>query len=228
MIIGNGLLAKAFRDHEVDNKLLIFASGVSNSSETSLKAFEREEGLLVKALKEHYLKKIVYFSTCSIYDSFFDKSAYTNHKINMKNIIQKISRNYIIIRLPQVLGMNNKYQLIGFLCQAIKDKKKFDLFNIERNIIDIEDVKLIADYIIEHNIFKNRIVNIANPKNIKVLELVDLLKRVLKIKPRYTIVDKTGSLDICINDIRFIIDELNLFHENYIKERVSRYCERID
>ena len=50
-----------------DNKdVLIFASGVSNSLETSPVEFGREQFLLEKILAEHSQKKIIYFSTCSM------------------------------------------------------------------------------------------------------------------------------------------------------------------
>ena len=62
MIIGNGLRAKAFNSYGNDNKLLIFASGVSNSNETSSKAFDREKKLLLDALNNQSGKKFIYFS----------------------------------------------------------------------------------------------------------------------------------------------------------------------
>jgi len=228
MIIGNGMIAKGFEKFKYNNQVVIFASGVSNSGETSKVEFSREEDILKRVLKEEEDKIFIYFGTCSVYDSQSFQGCYVEHKLKMEKIVQSTHSNYLIFRLPQVLGKNNKKQLVGFLFDKLKNDELFSLYDIERNIIDISDIEKIASRILKNKLFINSIVNIANPKNIKVLELVDLLKRVLKIKPRYTIVDKTGSLDICINDIRFIIDELNLFHENYIKERVSRYCERID
>ena len=43
MIIGSGMLAKAFAHHAQEQQLLIFASGVSDSTETRPAAFLREE-----------------------------------------------------------------------------------------------------------------------------------------------------------------------------------------
>ena len=161
-----------------------------------------------------------------MYDRYFEINAYTNHKLNIESMIQKLSENYTIVRLPQVLGVNNQHQLMRFLYSAIKENKTFDLFNIERNVIDIEDVKLITSYIIKHDLFQNRIKNIAHPKNIKVFDLVAILEKILGIKSNYTVINKIGSLDICIDEIKFIIDELDLFKGNYIEERVLKYCEK--
>ena len=52
MIIGNGLIANLFREHDREN-VVFFASGVSNSLETEKSAFLREEDLLRKTLEEN-------------------------------------------------------------------------------------------------------------------------------------------------------------------------------
>lgn len=52
MIIGKGLIAKLFTDHDRGD-VIFFASGVSNSSETDPAQFTREENLVAKALLEN-------------------------------------------------------------------------------------------------------------------------------------------------------------------------------
>jgi hypothetical protein len=53
MIIGNGLIAKSFKKKKNYFKnVIIFASGVSNSKNTNLKEFKREEKLVKKLLKK--------------------------------------------------------------------------------------------------------------------------------------------------------------------------------
>ena len=52
MIIGNGFLAKAFKKKfSKEKKIVIFASGVSNSKEKDKKRFRREIKLLKKFIK---------------------------------------------------------------------------------------------------------------------------------------------------------------------------------
>ena len=61
MIIGNGLLANAFKClPQQENSVIIFASGVSNSKEFSKAAFDREKNLLLKSIKDDAM--LVYFS----------------------------------------------------------------------------------------------------------------------------------------------------------------------
>lgn len=223
MIIGNGMVAREFNNYKFNDNIMIFASGVSNSNETSIEAFKREELLLNNTLKYLGNKKIVYFSTCSMYDNYFENNAYTKHKLNMENLITKASTNYIICRLPQVLGSNNKTQLMGFLYEQIKNNNLFSLYNIERNIIDISDIKVIVDYIVDNNLFKNKIINIANPFNIKVLDLVKKIELIYNLKAKYKIVEKLGQFDIDTSEIEFIIKELSLFDNNYIENRIRKY-----
>ena len=46
MVVGDGMMAKAFAAFAQEPGVVIFASGVSDSTEISAAAFEREEALL--------------------------------------------------------------------------------------------------------------------------------------------------------------------------------------
>lgn len=226
MVVGSGLLAKAFLEYENDDNIVVFASGVSNSKEISPDEFNREKVLLKNYLKKYGKNKhFIYFSTCSIYDTYFERSEYTKHKIKMEKIVIEKAFSYNIFRLPQVLGKNNRNQLIGFLYEAINIEKSFELFDIERNIIDIEDVFIIIHKILKENIFKNKIINIANPKNIKVLDLVNILENIINKKAKYNIIKKSGEFTINIKDIELIISDLSIFEESYLEYRIRKYYE---
>lgn len=225
MIIGNGMLAQKFKDYEHNEEIIIFASGVSNSKESSQKAFKREETLLRATLKDIRSEKIIYFSTCSLYDTYFENSLYTKHKLRMEEILSELSNNYIIFRLPQVVGNNNKDQLLGFLHDSILNNKYFELYDIERNIIDISDVKQIIDYIIDNNLFHNRTLNIANEKNIKVVELVKKIENIVNEKANYLLVNISGSFNIDVKDISEVIKVLNIFNKNYEENTIRKYYE---
>ena len=226
MVVGTGLLAKAFLEYENDDNIIVFASGVSNSKEISREEFDREKLLLNDYLEKYGKNKhFIYFSTCSVYDTYFERSSYTKHKINMEKIIIEKAFSYNIFRLPQVLGNNNKNQLIGFFYESIKIEKTFQLFDIERNIIDIKDVFILVDKILKENIFKNQIINIANPKNIKVLDLVNILENIIDKKAKYNIVKKSGEFIIDIKNIESMILDLGIFERNYLQNRIKKYYE---
>lgn len=226
MVVGSGLLAKAFLEYANDDNIIVFASGVSNSKEISRDEFDREKLLLNDYLEKYGKNKyFIYFSTCSVYDTYFERSEYTKHKINMEKIIIEKAFSYNIFRLPQVLGKNNKNQLIGFLYESINMEKSFELFDIERNIIDIKDVFTLVNKILKENIFKNQIINIANPKNIEVLDLVNILENIIDKKAKYNIVKKSGEFKIDVKDIESIISDLGIFEKNYLQNRIKKYYE---
>ena len=50
---------------------------------------------------------MVYISTCSINDFSRNKSKYVKNKIIIENIIKRKMNDYIIVRLPEVVGYSN-------------------------------------------------------------------------------------------------------------------------
>ena len=223
MIIGNGMIAKGFEKFKYNNEVVVFASGVSNSEETSKAEFFREESILRKVLKGEGGKVFIYFGTCSVYDSQFNQRYYVEHKLKMEKIVQSKHSNYLIFRLPQVLGGNNKKQLIGFLFDKLRNSKLFSLYDIERNIIDISDIEKIVSSILKDKLFVNSIVNIANPENIKVIELVRLMEKKFNFKGKYNVISKPSHLSIDIKSIEPLIKKLGLFPDKYIENCIDKY-----
>ncbi|MFV0217909.1 hypothetical protein OBJ92_12895 [Empedobacter falsenii] len=66
MIIGKGLIASAFENRDRED-VVFFASGVSNSLETDVRQFLREENLIRTTIQQYPTQTFVYFSTCSMY-----------------------------------------------------------------------------------------------------------------------------------------------------------------
>ena len=93
MIVGNGMIAKAFSDIE---NCIILASGVSDSCTSNIYEFKREEELIYKTLRIN--KKAVYFSSISN-----SGTPYINHKRNMERIVLEYG-NSIVIKTSQVVG----------------------------------------------------------------------------------------------------------------------------
>ena len=90
MVIGNGLIASHFKSYNNDEKVLIFASGVSNSSEANDFEFLRELNLVKEMIGKYNSAKFIYFSTLSINDSSVSYRPYVKHKL----IIEKHLFNY--------------------------------------------------------------------------------------------------------------------------------------
>lgn len=148
MIIGNGMLATAFKQYKEDPNVIIFASGVSNSKETKESNFKREIDLL--SLFKSADQQLVYFSTCSIYDKSLLNSKYINHKLHIENYITNNFKNYIIFRLPNVIGHtnNNNTSFNYFRNKIINREEILIQKNAIRYIIDVEDLPRLLQSII--------------------------------------------------------------------------------
>jgi nucleoside-diphosphate-sugar epimerase len=224
MIVGNGLIAKAFHENYANNDdVLIFASGVSNSSNTDPKEFLREKTLLESHLAEQ--KKIVYFSTCSSEDPSLGNNPYILHKLQMEELVKGVD-DYLIFRLPQLAGKtDNPNTLLNFLYRKIKSQERFDLYTrASKNIIDIDDVVKIATYVVDKNLKKNQIINIAFLKNCSVSQLVKYFEDIIGLKAIYNLVDK-GEIYYIENDLaNNISKELKIiFDDKYIENILKKY-----
>jgi len=180
MIVGNGLLAKTFSKYATSEDIIIFASGVSDSDETKEENFDREKQLLLDTIKENPNSLIVYFSSCDVIYSDIIKKPYYEHKLEMENIIQKLSK-YYIFRLPQVIGKScNKKSLINYFIDSIQEYKAFIVFEkAYKNIIAIQEVYNMIDYLLENKIMTNQITNIINDNYYSVLEIINILERLI-------------------------------------------------
>ncbi|MDB4086019.1 hypothetical protein N9539_06820 [Amylibacter sp.] len=188
-VIGHGLIASVFRGKDYGKDVIIFASGVSKSRENSFYNFDKERVLLNNTLAQN--KKLVYFSTCSAGASPGITSPYIAHKLKMEKLVLESSSN-IIIRLPQVVGKSrNSSTLVNFFAKNIYRMEPFEIeVNTVRNIIDIDDVRLITEYILEKNEF-GKIHDCSLPISFSVLRIVKQLEIILNIKGLYT--EKLGE-----------------------------------
>lgn len=202
-VIGSGLLARAFLNINYKLKdVVIFASGVSNSSCKIITEFERESLLLDSVIKSHAANKtLIYFSTCSIYDSTQNNSSlYIKHKLLMESRVKEHSK-FIIFRLPQVVGLSsNPYTLTNFFSNSILSGNRIEIQrNAFRNIIDIEDLVRIAFYIVSENQYINHTLNIANNKSDKVIDILKIMEGILQKEAYYNLVDGGSSYEIDVN-----------------------------
>ncbi|PRB06846.1 hypothetical protein CQ046_01765 [Chryseobacterium sp. MYb7] len=198
MIIGNGILANSVRSYDRED-VLFFASGVSNSLEKNPAEFEREIRLLQSALEEFPDKKLIYFSTCSIYDPTKKDSPYVIHKLNAEKLITDTCKNFIIFRIGNAVGRGgNPNTLINFLKDSILYENKFILHNnAKRILIGTDDIALfIKQYIDE---FNNDIVNLTYPYQYSLPEILSQLEEHLGKKAVYENIDEGSFYTIEFN-----------------------------
>jgi UDP-2-acetamido-2,6-beta-L-arabino-hexul-4-ose reductase len=223
MVIGNGLIAKNFSNFKNNNRFVIFASGVSNSRENSSHEFKREKDLIVDTIKKFSNKTLVYFSTCAFYDRYLDRSYYQNHKKEIEELIQLSTSNYYIFRVPQIIGSKNPKQLLGFLNSKILHQEKFDLIDVDRNLIDLDFLKKVVTLILDNKLYENQITNISYPENISVRKLVNIFESIHKIKGNYEVKKVEGSLLIDSKKLVNLYNRLGLIREDYYGERLRHY-----
>ncbi len=224
MIIGNGLIARAFKSYfENDSDFIVFASGVSNSSEKNFNEFNRERSLLLNAIAEN--KFLLYFSTCSLYDSELKNSPYVQHKKDMEALVSG-SRQFMIFRLPQVIGKTeNQNTLTNYIFIHIINGIKFCVWKkAQRNIIDIEDVASIVNYLIRHTDIHNSIINVACSFSISMPTLIATFENVTGISAKYDLIDSGAAYPIDITFISKFLSKLEInFDKNYIEKIIRKY-----
>lgn len=225
MIVGNGLIAQAFYSKYNDcKKFVIFASGVSNSRETNSKEYKRELDLILKTLEEHSDKTFVYFSTTSLHTTV---NAYTAHKKDIEHYIKTNVNQYFIFRLPQVVGTKgNPNNLINFFVNKIDDGEHFKVAkDINRSLIDIEDVYRIVDAIIRNH-KPNQVLDIAHIELKKVPEIVNILENILQKRAHVTRLDSETDCYSTNSDlIENCIKMLGIRHCNYTHSILEKYVK---
>jgi len=179
MIIGNGLIANAFKNSNIDHSnLIIFASGVSNSKEIRLEEYERELKLLTEVISQEEYKKLIYFSSCSV--SSTSQSEYNKYKSRIELFIQEAVDNYLILKLPNVVGKaasNN--QLVNYFYNSLLNQREI-ILNTDciRHLIDVADLPSIVELLVklEPN---SKIISVAFDNGVSVNEIIRHLESAL-------------------------------------------------
>tara|TARA_B100001027_G_C16245809_1_gene321820 strand:- start:1073 stop:1513 length:441 start_codon:yes stop_codon:yes gene_type:complete len=145
----------------------------------------------------------------------------------MEKIIPRLFKNYLIVRLPEVIGKNsNPYSLFNFLLNRIKNNKKIVTSSkCYRNFIDIDDAKLVVKYLLD-NKYNRLTINVANISMIKVIDIIALLSSIIK---KNFIIEENSKFDnekfsIETELMKKINNDLKInFNEDYLNRVFSKY-----
>jgi nucleoside-diphosphate-sugar epimerase len=227
VIIGSGLIASAFSPiFSQRQDVCIYAAGVSNSRCTDIREFQREQNCLINALKSTKLSDVfVYFGTCSVGDTEAWDSPYVQHKLKMEQLVSSSHHPYLILRLPQVASKSpNPHTLLNFLYTHISRGENFCLWrNAKRNIIDIDDITTISQHLIEDTSNRNCIVNIANPVNYSVPEIVHLMECVIGKPGKYDVLERGTDYHIDVQAITPLFEKLGINWEDSLNKVINKY-----
>ena len=226
MVTGNGMIAKRFSRFAEDAGRLVFASGVSNSSNTDEEAFKKEAGLLLDEISKYPGATVVYFSTCSIYDPSLQQSAYVLHKLKMEELIKSVASSFIIFRVSNPIGFTgNVHTLLNYFIEHLLSNTKFTVWQYaSRNLIDLDDMYHICEAILNDAQWINRTINVANPVNYPVLSIIESIEQHLGIRGNYELVEKGNSPLINTADIQPLYSSLHIdFGHHYMERLLKKY-----
>jgi hypothetical protein len=227
MVVGNGLIASVFfDDYGNDNDFIIFAAGVSNSMETRISEFKREEDLLNTTLLENKGKHLVYFS--SFIDSNPSKKKYADHKLNMENIVKNSKTYYTILKLPQVIGYGgNKHELINFIITKLKSDEEIGVYeNTYKSLIDVEDVKRIVDFLLKQWHDKNTYVRFPYIEKLLVEEIVKLVAKEIGVDPKIRMISSPpNDFPELMIAPKEVLNHLNIIPVGYTEKIIRKYAK---
>lgn len=191
MVIGNGLIASAFKKYKHNKSVIIFASGVSNSKEEDLYNFDREFSLLKNTIKKNKDKKIIYFSTCSIFDKNLSKTPYIIFKKKVEKYISENCDSFIVFRLPTVVGKTkntntlfNNFK-IKLLNGSLIEVKEFS----HRYLIDIDTLSSVLPFFIDDNSINRKKINVALDNKMLVKDILKIYEKLMSIKSNVVYID---------------------------------------
>jgi len=224
MIVGRGMIAKEFYKHEEDyNNFCVFASGVSYANCTSENEFERELHLLKEQVG--LKKKIIYFSSFHVVKGTTENPEYTNHKLYMEKYISDNFEDYLIIRLPNIIGKGgNQNTLFSMFYNNLIENNKMHLYkNAYRYIMDVSDVEFFTRKLMHRNI---KICNMIFNKPVSVVKIADTFENVIAKHFDRDLIEKGEGMYYINNDsfnkllleIKFNYDE-----DEYLHKIIKKY-----
>ena len=197
MVIGTGLIARAFFHYKNNDEFIIFASGVSNSLSNDQDEFEKEFSLLKRTLSvKQNDQKLIYFSSFNVFDPSLSENNYVIHKKRMESFIKEFP-NTLIMRLPIVMANSkNPNTLINFFVNKITQKQPFTIYSKAlRYIISIEETVKIIDHILSKK-EPAGVYNISFPKPFMVNQMVEMIEKGLSMKGNYQTVDQGTQYNV--------------------------------
>lgn len=221
IIIGSGFIAKKFNKYYKylkKSKLVIYAAGISNSSEKNKKNLAKEVNRILNFCKFND-KRIIYISTYSISDTSRLSKKYVKNKIKIEKIIKTKSKRYLIIRLPEITGHNKNHRtLTNYFYDKILHDKFFILFkNTKRNVLDIDDAIKNCVKVIKLFSKKNTTINLLNRQFYSPLKIVKSFEEILNKKAFYK--------EIKIKNVRWSLSNNFYFKtdKKYLNKILKKY-----
>ncbi len=224
MIVGNGLIAQAFKQQEsLFENVIIFASGVSNSKNNHKSEYTRE----LNKIKQYSntTLKFIYFSSIHVLDPSQKDKSYFKFKFKVETYIKQNFSNYIIYRLPVIMGNGGyKYSLFNFLHDSIMNQKEMQIhINAHRYIMDIENMVF---FVAKTIYIDNQIINFVFDKPFNIIDIISSYEKVLNIQAIYKLVDGGIKFNVDNNKFKKILNRSDLKEftlQSYLEKIIRKY-----
>lgn len=222
MVVGNGLIANSFSKFNYDDSILIFASGISDSTCKDNSKFLREKELITCQDKN---MKFVYFSTYSLSDGS-ERNNYLLHKIEMEYLIESTFENWIILRLPTVVGHGgNKNNFFNYMSNKLINNEPICVFdNTYRSLIDVDDILPITEEIIKS--MNNIKIDVSFDNQMLVSEIVSIMTQKIESKSDIFISYGNTNSPIDNNIFKSICKNFNNYNSpEYNNKIIKKYLK---
>ena len=229
MIVGQGLIGLALNQTN-HNNVVVFASGVSSSTETDPRRFAREEQLLLDNLGVKKTTPIFYVSTCSIFDTSLRDSPYINHKKHMEELVLS-KENGFVIRLPNIVGPGgNSSNLVNYVADSIRNQVRMKIQReATRYILGVDEMRILIRELIAHGTEANKVTSFVPPRHKRVTEIIEVIESILEEKADLELVDEGTSYSVDFSDTKIYATRAKLnFGPQYYEETLAKWCRKND
>jgi nucleoside-diphosphate-sugar epimerase len=221
IVVGSGMLAKAFSNAPIPNNIVIVAAGVADSQEVNDKMFEREFIMLEALLTNNPDSKFVYFSTCSIYQNVL--TPYIKHKKLVEEYLVNNTQDYLVCRLPQVVGFTFNNTIVSYFTKSILNNKELSISkNAERQLIDVKDVARIVYTLIRNAEYKSTSINISNEVRIPVIEIASKIAEIIGAELKYKLIDSGEKYDIPCDNLKAFLTTSDLIYDDDYSDKILK------
>ncbi len=225
MITGNGMVATALARFRDRDDVLIFASGVSNSSESDERCYSREKNLLL-SLCSYQERTLVYFSTCSVFDPVLKDARYIAHKREMEDLVRHNFSRHLVLRLPTLVGVtDNPYTFFSSFRNKIARGEELVIHRSAcRYLMDVSDVEMIIDLFLRDSDLCRGSYNVAYDNPMNVVEIVKIMEEVSGKEAVKVLVDKGNCFDFDRSAFRNALSRNNFtIPNNYNRRIIQKY-----
>jgi len=187
--------------------------------------FLREEQLVRNTIAEQKNKILIYFSTCSIYDSSKTNSPYVIHKLKMEELIKNACEQFLILRVSNAVGKGgNPNLLLNYIVRAVQENQTINVHTkATRNLIDAEDIQQITLQLLESKVY-NHTVNVAYPYNFGIIEILEIVERFFHKKLDLNLIKSGESYNISSPEAEeYFVQHQKMIKDTYLINILKKY-----